>query len=353
MSDVQTDDAPNPYSAAARTAAAIASLEPGQDPGSAATTPQAEPEPTPALGASETVEAGKPAPEAQQQQQAEADPFDPAELRRIANERAEQRQQAEPTKEAPPPTTPAVDMEKLVAAMSRPGLEREAVEHLKRTGDVGKLAELVGTDPGTLTERIIAQGVEPGSVQMQSELQAANERIAKLEAMISGEDRALLTKDELGERLEAQAAQQRQSAYQEQLAASYKRVSVDTERFPLQAALANLAPEKQMEYALRADALLWEARKAQGQDRYSITAEEIAEVTERELRSIAQIAQTLGGASTHAAGEKSAAGTSAAHASTRGVGTLSNASASETVGAPADPYDMHARRQRAMNALSE
>jgi|GEM_PF-5392026 hypothetical protein len=331
-----TADDSNPYAASARIAAAMASLD-GDEETEAATGQAA----TASTLGGDTATAGQDA-------QEEADPFDPAELRRLANERAQERQAAtgdkqEQVQAAAPP--PGVDYDRLAEAINRPTTEREAIEHLKRSGDITALAKVLGEDPGTLTEKILQQGVEPGSVRMQAELEATKRELAELKAAIMGDKREVVTREEMEAQIEQVYLEQRQKAYSAQLTDSYRKVGSDAARYPLQ---ANLAEDLRMKYALEAEALLVKAR---GPDAFGITAEDIAEVTERELR---RLAQTLGGASTHAAGTQSAAGrSSATHANTRGVGTLSNANASETVGAPANPYDMAARRKAALEALDE
>lgn len=345
-----TADDSNPYTASARIAAAMASLD-GEgsaeaEPAAGQTAPAATLGGAPAEGGEGQATTGEPVGAEGQAEAQEPDPFDPAELRRLANERARERETGKPPEAAPAAPAPGVDMERLAELLNRPTTEREAIEQLKRTGDVAGLAQLLGEDPGTLTEKIIQQGVEPGSVRVQSELEATKRELAELKAMLTGEDPAVVTREALDKQLAASQSEYRLQAYQEQLAASYDKVGADAERYPLQ---ANLAQDLRMKYALEADALLIKARGPEA--RFGITAEDIAEVTERELR---KLAQSLGGASTHAAGSQSAAGrSSATHTNTRGVGTLSNANASETVGAPANPYDMAARRKAALEALDE
>ena len=329
-------DPPHESSPAARVAAALASVDTPAEPAPPA--PEGQPETPPATLGGEQV---TPPPETPA---AEVDPYDPAELRRIAAERAQARQPAEPTPE-PTQAAPQFDMKALADAVAQPGRERAAVEHLAKTGDLSKLSELTGLDAGTLTEEIMGHGLEPGSVRIQAELESTKAELAELRRLVSGEDTPLVTREALDATLDERVQAQRLQDYQGRLTADYERVAVDAERFPLQAKLAKLDQDSQMRYALEADRIL----VASGRDRFSITATDIAEVTERELR---KIAQAFGGTGSHQAGQNTAAGT-ATHASTTGVGTLSNTNASETVAAPADVYDLRARKKRAMAALDE
>ena len=322
------------YSPAARMAAAMAAFdepEPAPTPEAAAESPSEQP-PT------ESAPAATPDPS----KVSAPDPFDPAELRRIAQERAAARA-ASAAKTPQAPAQPAMDLSPLVDAMSRPASEKAALEHLKATGDVSKLAEVLGTDAGTLTERILREGLHPGTVSVQTELEAANAKIAALEARLTGDDRQVLTREDL----DSQMADWRHQQYQADLNNQFVALSKDKERFPLQAAISD---EIRSTLALKADDLLLQARG----DRYSITADDIAQVVERDLQSLAQAlaGQPTTDASTTRAGASTAAAGQAPSDSNR-VQTLSNSRASESVTAQSDPYDMLARRKRALAALAQ
>jgi len=332
-------DTPHESSPAARVAAALASVDTAEA-APAEQAPEGQPE-TPAAATGEQVAT----PETPATPAAEVDPYDPAELRRIAAERAQAQQKPEPKPEPAQPAAPAFDMKALADAVAQPGREREAVEHLAKTGDLSKLSELTGLDAGTLTEKIMGHGLEPGSVKLEAELANTRAELAELKRMITGEDASVVTRDGLDSTLAQRAEEQRLQSYQGQLTADYERTSADAERFPLQAKLGKLDQDAQMRYALEADRIL----VASGRDRFSITATDIAEVTERELR---KLAQTFGGPGAQQAGKNTAAGT-ATDTSITGARTLSNTNASETVAAPADIYDMQARKKRAMAALDE
>jgi len=115
--------------------------------------------------------------------------------------------------------------------------------------------------------------------------------------------------------------------------------------------MASLPDDQRLHHALRAENLLLEARG----DRYSVTADDIAQVVERELRTLAQTlaGQTQTQSTSHSrAGDQVAAAGQATSDNSR-VQTLSNSRASETVTGQADPYDLAARRRRALAALSE
>lgn len=331
-------ETPHESSPAARVAAALASVGTAET-APAEQAPEGQPEtPTPATGEQVAT------PSAPSTPAAEVDPYDPAELRRIAAERAQAQQKPEPKPEPAQSAAPAFDMKALADAVAQPGREREAVEHLAKTGDLSKLSELTGLDAGTLTEKIMGHGLEPGSVKLEAELASTRAELAELKRMITGEDAPLVTRETLDERLTKHTQEQRLQEYQGRLTADYEAVSTNAERFPLQAQLAKVDQDSLMKYAHAADTLLRKSR-----EHFSVTADDIAEVTERELR---KIAQAFGGTGSQKAGQSTAAGT-ATHANTTGVGTLSNTNASETVAAPADIYDMQARKKRAMAALGE